>query len=253
MAAANFSECLRRLLAHEGGYANHPSDPGGPTNFGITISDYRRYVNPNAAASDVKAMHADVAKAIYRTHYWDALRCDDLPAGIDASIFDYGVNSGVGRSGKVLRRVLGLPASDYRVTAEVLAALAKRDARAIINAVNDERMRFLKSLKTWPTFGAGWSRRVREVRAFSLSLAASRLPTSVHVPSDASPPRARAQSRHGGAAATTAAGAVIAAGGAASTQAVQSRDAAWIVIGAVMLALTLWFALRWWRKRAQTA
>ncbi|HWM49489.1 MAG TPA: glycosyl hydrolase 108 family protein [Xanthobacteraceae bacterium] len=253
MAAANFSECLRRLLAYEGGYANHPSDPGGPTNFGITISDYRRYVNPNAAASDVKAMHADVARAIYRTHYWDALRCDDLPPGIDASIFDYGVNSGVGRSGKVLRRVLGLPASDYRVTAEVLAALTKRDTHAIINAVNDERMRFLKSLKTWPTFGAGWSRRVREVRAFSLSLAASRLPTSVHVPSDASPPRARAQSMHGGAAATTVAGAVIAAGGAASTQAVNSLDAAWIVIGAVMLALTLWFALRWWRKRTQTA
>jgi lysozyme family protein len=173
MATSNFNECLRRLLAHEGGYTHHPSDPGGPTNFGITIADYRRYAKPGATAADVKAMRVDEAKAIYKAKYWDALRCDELPAGVDDSVFDYGVNSGVARSGKVLRRVLGLPDSNWRVTAEVLDGLAARAPKAVIAALNDERLRFLQSLRTWPVFGAGWSRRVKEVRAFSLALAAS--------------------------------------------------------------------------------
>jgi lysozyme family protein len=81
------------------------------------------------------------------------------------------VNSGIGRSGKVLRRVIGLPDNTAAVTNEVLAAVAKRDTKAIIVAINDERLRFLKSLKTWPVFGAGWGRRLAEVKAFSLHLA----------------------------------------------------------------------------------
>ena len=92
MAASTYDEALRRLLAHEGGYTNHPSDPGGPTNFGITIYDYRKYVKPNATAAEVRSMKLDEAKAIYRTKYWAAQRCDELPAGVDYSIFDYGVN-----------------------------------------------------------------------------------------------------------------------------------------------------------------
>ncbi len=51
MAKWTYDESLRRLLADEGGYRNHPSDPGGPTNFGITIIDYRKYVKPNATAA----------------------------------------------------------------------------------------------------------------------------------------------------------------------------------------------------------
>lgn len=171
MAASTYNEALRRLLAHEGGYTNHPSDPGGPTNYGITIADYRKYVKPNATAADVRAMKLDEAKSIYRRKYWAAQRCDELPPGVDDSIFDYGVNSGIGRSGKVLRRVVGLPDNTSVVTDDVLKAVAKRDAKAIVVAINDERLRFLKGLKTWPVFGAGWGRRVAEVKAFSLRLA----------------------------------------------------------------------------------
>ena len=94
---ASYEAALARLLAHEGGYSNHPSDPGGPTNFGITIVDYRKYVKPGATAADVKAMTLDEAKKIYRAKYWDAQRCDELPAGVDYAVFDYGVNSGIGR------------------------------------------------------------------------------------------------------------------------------------------------------------
>ncbi|MGJ5029042.1 glycoside hydrolase family 108 protein [Bradyrhizobium sp. HKCCYLS2038] len=178
MAASTYDEALRRLLLHEGGYTNHPSDPGGPTNYGITIADYRRYVQPNATAADVRAMTLDEAKAIYRRRYWDAQRCDELPGGVDYSILDYGVNSGISRSGKVLRRIVGLPDHTHLVTDEVLHAVAGRDPRALINAVNVERLAFLKSLKTWPVFGRGWARRVDDVNSASLRMTSNGVPAS---------------------------------------------------------------------------
>jgi len=119
----------------------------------------------------VRAMPLSVAKDIYRRKYWVAngLSCDDLPGGVDDSIFDYRVNSGIGRADKVLRRVVGLP--DNAPNASVIAALGKRDPKAVVGAINDERLAFLRSLRTWDHFGAGWGRRVSEVRAFSLQLA----------------------------------------------------------------------------------
>src|SRR5262249_10502276 len=110
------------------------------------------------------------AKNIYRSKYWDALRCDDLPAGVDYTVFDYGVNSGIGRAGKVLRRALGLSDADWRVNADVVAALKKSEPSKVIVAINDERLQFLKSLRTWGAFGVGWGRRVADVKAFSLEL-----------------------------------------------------------------------------------
>jgi lysozyme family protein len=155
---------------HEGGYSNHPSDPGGPTNWGITIFDYRRYVNPAATAADVRSMPVEVAKKIYRDKYWNAMRCDELPPGVDYCIFDYGVNSGIGRAPRILRRLLGLPEQPATVTGEVIAAAA-RDPKALIDAICDERLAFLRSLRTWDVFGNGWGRRVREVRAAALAIA----------------------------------------------------------------------------------
>jgi lysozyme family protein len=168
---SSYDECLNRVLAHEGGYTNDPRDPGGPTNWGITIWDARLYWKKNATAADVRAMPLSVAKDIYKAKYWDALRCDLLPAGVDDSVFDYGVNSGIGRAGKVLRQVVGLPAGNWHVTDEVLAVVSKNEPRALILAINDERLAFLKGLRTWSAFGVGWGRRVAEVRAYSLQLA----------------------------------------------------------------------------------
>ena len=176
MAAADYDACLTRVLAHEGGYSNDPRDPGGPTNWGITLADARMHWKTGATAADVRAMPVSVAKSIYRAKYWDALRCDDLPAGVDDSVFDYGVNSGIGRACKVLRRVIGLPDDDWHVTSMVIIALKNRDKRAVITAINDERLKFLQRLSTWDHFGAGWGRRVTEVRFFSLQLA-SGVPT----------------------------------------------------------------------------
>jgi lysozyme family protein len=173
MARATYEVALKRLLAHEGGYSNHPSDPGGPTKFGITIHDYRNYVKPNATAADVRAMRVDEAKAIYRSKYWDAVRGDELPAGLDYAVFDYGVNSGTVRAIRVLRRLVGFPEKGL-VTNALLAAVRKRDAADLIARLSDERLAFLKQLKTWPVFGRGWARRVAEVRVAALAIAKSR-------------------------------------------------------------------------------
>jgi lysozyme family protein len=170
MASASFDAALARVLAHEGGYSDHPSDPGGPTKFGITIAVYRRYVKRNATAADIKAMPVEDAKAIYRSGYWDALRCDDLPAGVDYAVFDYGVNSGIARSTKALQRILGVKA-DGVLGPLTIAAVTKRNPRRLINAICDERLRFLRSLRTWPVFGKGWTRRVADVRAAALVMA----------------------------------------------------------------------------------
>jgi lysozyme family protein len=171
MALMIYDEALRRLLLHEGGYTNHPSDPGGPTNFGITLADYRRYVMTSATAADVRAMNVAEAKAIYKAKYWDALRCGELEPGVDYSMFDYGVNSGVGRAGRVLRRLLDLPDTTSIVTEEVIAAANARGAAGLVVALNEERLHFLQGLKTWPVFGAGWGRRVAEVKLYAVSIA----------------------------------------------------------------------------------
>lgn len=180
MAQSSYAPSLARLKVHEGGYTNDPRDPGGPTNWGVTIYDVRKYIKPGATAADVKALSWDEAARVYKARYWNALVCDDLPAGVDDSVFDYGVNSGIGRAGKVLRRALGLSDAHWEITDEVLAALAKRDPKAIIAWIADERLRFLKSLKTWDHFGKGWGARVAEVKAFSLQLASG--PAAIPTP-----------------------------------------------------------------------
>src|SRR5215467_5362605 len=140
---SSYDICLRGALAHEGGYTNNPADPGGPTNFGITLADYRKYVKSNADAADIRAMKVEDAKTIYREKYWNAQRCDELPAGVDYAVFDYGVNSGIGRSGKVLRRALKLSDRSSAVSDEVIAAARAADPWALVIAICDERRRFL--------------------------------------------------------------------------------------------------------------
>lgn len=170
MAAKNFDASLKRVLAHEGGYTNHPSDPGGPTNFGITIHDYRRYINPKGTADDVRRMKLPQAAKIYREKYWDIQHCDEMPSGVDYAMFDYGVNSGVGRSQKVLQRILKVQA-DGIIGRKTLDALKAQDPQFVILAICRERLGFLRALRTWPVFGKGWGRRVTEVQDAALKMA----------------------------------------------------------------------------------
>lgn len=177
---STYPEAMRRgVFPHEGGYTNEAADPGGPTNWGITIVDARMYWKPGATAADVRVMPQVIAEDIYRKHYAAPVRYQDLPAGVDYSVLDYAINSGVGRAGKVLRRLVGLSDHTSAVTDEVIAAVAKRNPADLISAIAVERMAFLRTLKNWPTYANGWARRVAEVRALSMGFAKQQTVTTI--------------------------------------------------------------------------
>lgn len=163
----NFESCLALTLSHEGGWADHPTDPGGATMKGITLATYRQY-RPGASKADLRAISdAEVAR-IYRQGYWDKVRGDDLPAGLDLVAFDAAVNSGPARGAQWLQKALGVT-PDGKIGPKTIAAAAGQGARAI-NAACDYRMAFLRSLKTWPTFGKGWTARVDDVRSKAIAM-----------------------------------------------------------------------------------
>ncbi len=213
----DYPPCEDRVLAHEGSeYTDgvHPYDPGGPTRWGITIGDARSFWKPDATANDVRTMPKSVAQQIYKSKYWNVVSGDALPAGVDDTVFDYGVNSGNSRAGKVLRRVLGMPDTDWHVTPLVIAECNKRDPKDVINAIDDERLRFLQGLKIWPTYGRGWTTRVKEVRQFSLQLADHQVTVTPTTPTDPQgkgihPPPNKGPIITGGGAATVASGGLI--------------------------------------------
>lgn len=188
-AAGNWAQSVHNVLISEGGarYTNDPRDPGGPTKYGVTIYDVRLYLNPRATAADVKALTYDQAVDIYRNHYWLAVRGDDLARGLDYTVFDYAVNSGMGRAGRVLRAALGLPTDDWHVTDEVIAAAKRRNPADLINVINTDRLAFLHHLRTYSVFGRGWDNRVHSVRLNSLRMAnpnaqADVFPTGQYIP-----------------------------------------------------------------------
>lgn len=166
----NFERALALVLKHEGGWADHPKDPGGATMKGITIAVYRKHVNPNATKADLRKISDAEVRYIYRKLYWDKVRGDDLPDGVDYAVFDFAVNSGVSRASKFLQAVLKVR-QDGVVGPGTIEAARKADAATVINRICDDRMTFLKGLGTWGTFGKGWTSRVAGVRAEALSMA----------------------------------------------------------------------------------
>lgn len=168
---ANFDRALSEVLKHEGGFVNHPDDPGGATNKGITIAVYRKWVDKNGSVEDLKRISDATVAHIYRKHYWNAVRGDGLPSGVDYAVFDFAVNSGVSRAVKFLQTILKVPV-DGRVGPVTLAAANRGVPDALINQYCDRRLAFLKALRTWATFGKGWGRRVASVRAAALGMVA---------------------------------------------------------------------------------
>lgn len=160
---SNFRRALSRVLQHEGGYVDHPKDPGGATNRGVTLATFRRYVKPKGTKADLRAITAEQVATVYYKHYWAAVHGNELPAGVDYAAFDLAVNSGPSRAARFLQRVVGA-AEDGRIGPATLAAVRKADPTDVVARLCDARLAWLKTLKTWPTFGKGWEQRVTDVR-----------------------------------------------------------------------------------------
>ena len=167
----NLETALKHVLVHEGGFVNHPKDPGGATNRGVTQRVYDAYRDRQGQSRrSVRAITADEVADIYKRQYWDAIRGDDLPSGLDYAVFDYAVNSGPRRAAQDLQRELGV-AVDGVIGNVTLAAVAKADVYDLIDRLCARRMRFLKGLKHWSTFGKGWTRRVTDVAEIAMAMA----------------------------------------------------------------------------------
>lgn len=164
-----YDEAMVQVYKDEGGYTNDAADSGGPTNYGITIHDARTYWKADATADDVRNMPKAVAADIYAKHYANPIHYDELPAGVDYAIFDYGINSGVSRSVKVAQGIVGVH-QDGGLGPTTLSAIQKYDPTTLVNAIYAERLNFLQHLGTWSTFGKGWTRRCSTGKKLSLSL-----------------------------------------------------------------------------------
>ena len=178
MATENLSRCLDEILRHEGGYVDHPSDPGGATNMGITRKTLARWrqVSPWWALpkSEVKALKRSEVLAIYKARYWNTVAGNAMPAGLDLALFDFAVNSGPARAVKTLQRELGTVADGIvgPITLNAVRDRAKQaGSGALIKALCSLRLTFLMRLTTFATFGRGWTKRVENIRSVALKLA----------------------------------------------------------------------------------
>ena len=166
----NFEESLAHVLKHEGGYVDHPKDPGGATNLGCTKKVWEEWVGHEVTKDDIKALTIADVSPLYKQRYWDKCRGDDLPRGVDFAVFDLAINSGVGRASKLLQRAVGV-AADGAIGPATLAAVANANPRELATKICELRLAFLQALPTWETFGKGWGRRVKETEKTAFNMA----------------------------------------------------------------------------------
>ena len=166
---ANYDKCLETILHHEGGYVNHPKDPGGETNLGVT----KRVYLEHGGQKDMKDLLVEDVAPIYKKNYWDKMKGDDLPSGLDLCVFDFGVNAGPGRSAKYLQTMIGTVA-DGGIGPNTLKKVDEYVSEhglvdTIVNFQN-ARQGYYESLSTFSTFGRGWTRRVDETTELAKKL-----------------------------------------------------------------------------------
>lgn len=150
-----FDEAFERLIGHEGGYVDHPDDPGGATNFGIT----QRTARASGYTGNMRHLTRDQAREIYRTAYWGRAKADQYDSAIGFQLFDAAVNHGMGNAVRFLQRAVG-QVDDGIVGPMTVAAIRRMSVTDVLARFNAERLEFYTRLSTWGTFGKGWARRV---------------------------------------------------------------------------------------------
>lgn len=168
---SNFNTSLDLILKSEGGFNDNPKDPGniladgrnGCTNFGITQQNWENYLGHKVSIVDMKALSIESISKFYKIKYWDACNCDELPIGIDYMTFDFAINTGVGRSSKVLQSACGVIV-DGSIGPNTINAINNMNITTLIDKFSELKTIFYKSLITFSIFGKGWLNRVNEVK-----------------------------------------------------------------------------------------
>jgi lysozyme family protein len=166
----NWDDSFTAVLKHEGGFVNHPKDPGGMTNLGVTKAAWEGYVSKTVDEAFMRSLTPDVVKPFYKAMYWDKIKGDQLPAGVDYAAYDLAVNSGVGRAAKYLQQIAGVTV-DGVLGPKSMGAIRECDPEQMVEALCNMRLDFLKRLPTFDTFGKGWSIRVADVKAKAADMA----------------------------------------------------------------------------------
>ena len=169
MSAENYHKCLELILHHEGGYVNHPKDPGGETNLGVTKRVYEEW----GGTKEMVDLTVEDVAPIYEKNYWGRVKGDDLPSGLDLCVFDFAVNAGPGRAAKYLQSMIGTTV-DGGIGPNTLRAVGNYveevGLQSAIENYQASSQDYYEQLSTFETFGRGWTRRVEETTAEAVAL-----------------------------------------------------------------------------------
>ena len=168
-----FERCLDIVLHHEGGFVNHPRDPGGMTNLGVTRKVWEEWVGRSVSEAEMRALTPQVVEPLYRARYWNLVAGDHLPPGVDLVTFDFGVNAGPHRGVRFLQRLLGVGQDGLigPVTLGTLRAfVAAHGSESVIRTYSQARRDYYRSLSTFDAFGRGWLRRTDEVEIAAVDM-----------------------------------------------------------------------------------
>jgi lysozyme family protein len=160
---SNWQKSFELMLQSEGGFVNHPSDPGGMTNLGVTKATWENWVGRESDEAEMRGLTPEKVEPLYKKKYWDAVRGDELPMGLDYLMFDFAVNAGAGRAIKTLQTAVGVT-PDGGFGPMTMAAVQATDPVDLIERFSQAKEDFYRSLNTFATFGKGWLNRVADVK-----------------------------------------------------------------------------------------
>ena len=159
----NWKQAFDLMLKSEGGYVHHPSDPGGRTNLGVTQATWENWVGRGSDEAEMRGLTPEKVEPMYKKKFWDAVRGDELPVGLDYLMFDFAVNAGAGRAIKTLQTAVGVT-PDGGFGPMTMAAVQAVDPNELIERFSQAKEDFYRSLTTFATFGKGWLNRVADVK-----------------------------------------------------------------------------------------
>jgi lysozyme family protein len=177
LANRRWAACVAHVLKHEGGFSEHHADPGGATKRGITRATLQAWRGEEVSVDDVQNLSEQEAREIYRANYWNGVRCDELPPGVDLMVFDACVMSGPKQAAKFLQRAAGMPeeAVDGVVGSRTLGAVQRHAPADLVEAIARQRDAFFDLIvqrkPQLQAFTNGWKSRLRDTRAIANRMA----------------------------------------------------------------------------------